>query len=153
MWKIMDNGLDIKTGSSWNSRILWQQQEHLVVCVLDRDGDWHLLLATLSTPTLLSSATEMVKLVWQTSLLSTSRHPGPLAISRQRSDCPWAFCEVPGRAGIEWMDKYSTASVGKSLKLVATAFMLPTNLLNVTPKTISSTRTETTWPHFPLHPL
>jgi len=32
------------------------------------------------------------------------------------------------------MDKYSTASVGKSLKLVATAFMLPTNLLNVTSK-------------------
>jgi len=72
-----------------------------VVCVLDRDRDWHLLLATLSTPMLLSSATEMVKLVWETSLLSMSRHPGPLATSWQRSDCPWAFCEVPGRVGIE----------------------------------------------------
>lgn len=50
-------------------------------CVLDRDRGWHLCLwymlisATLSTPLLLHSGTEMMKLVWETSLLPTSCSP------------------------------------------------------------------------------
>lgn len=77
-----------------------------MVCALDRVlapspcGNV-LTLATLPTPSLLYSDTEMVKLVWETSLLSMSCHPGLLATSQQRSGCPWAFCEGPGWVGTE----------------------------------------------------
>lgn len=70
-----------------------------MVCVLGSDRDWHLSLISNalgvyanSIPLLLYTDTEMVKLVWETSLLPTSSHLGQFVTSQQRSGCPWAFC-------------------------------------------------------------